>query len=244
MFDCSETVGDAGFAGGDNLTVVAAVGVFGEGLGVAVDFADVGLAFVGVGGDGVHGDVGGGGVEDKADGLAVGVAAGQGDDAGAVGVGPGEFGWGVAMDGLLVETGEHDVGPVDLVAGLAKVLAYGGEVGGAGGGVFHEPGGLGLVGVVAGAGVDAQLGAQVLADGAGLDEAHQAAGEGGWLGVGGEPDGEAAGGDVVDGFAAAVGVGDAVINEAFVGGQVGEGPAAAGRRAAARPEVCRCLSYA
>jgi hypothetical protein len=44
------------------LAVAAAVGVFGQVLAVAFDFADVGFAFVGVGGDGEQGDVGGGGV--------------------------------------------------------------------------------------------------------------------------------------------------------------------------------------
>ena len=43
--------------------------------------------------------------------------------------------------------------------------------------VFHQPGGPGLVGVGAGAGVDAQLGLQRLADRAGADEPDQAPGE-------------------------------------------------------------------
>jgi hypothetical protein len=50
-----------------------------------LDFADVGFSFVGVGGDGVHGDVGGGGVEDEADRAGLGVTAGEGEDLGAVG---------------------------------------------------------------------------------------------------------------------------------------------------------------
>jgi hypothetical protein len=73
-----------GSAGGDGLTVASAVGVFGEGLGVALDFADVGFAFVGVGCDGEDDGAGGGGVEDEGDGLALGVAAGQGDGSGFV----------------------------------------------------------------------------------------------------------------------------------------------------------------
>ena len=77
-FDGAQAGGDAGFAGGDGLAVAAAVGAFGQGLAVAFDFADVGFAFVGVGGDGEQGDVGGGGVQDEADGLAVGVAPGPG----------------------------------------------------------------------------------------------------------------------------------------------------------------------
>ena len=52
MFDGPEVGGYPVFAGGDGLTVAAVVGVFGEGLGVALDFADVGFAFVGVGCDG------------------------------------------------------------------------------------------------------------------------------------------------------------------------------------------------
>jgi len=51
-FDGSESGGYACFAGGDGLAVALAVGAFGEGFAVALDFADVGFAFVGVGGDG------------------------------------------------------------------------------------------------------------------------------------------------------------------------------------------------
>jgi hypothetical protein len=57
-FDSAQTGGYAGFAGGDRLAVSAAVGAYGQGLGVALDFADVGFAFVGVGGDGVDDGVG------------------------------------------------------------------------------------------------------------------------------------------------------------------------------------------
>jgi len=64
------------------MAVLSAVGTFGEGLAVAFDFADVGFAFVGVGGDGEHDGVGRGGIENKGDDLAVGVAAGQGDGSG------------------------------------------------------------------------------------------------------------------------------------------------------------------
>jgi hypothetical protein len=70
--------------------------------------------------------------------------------------------------------------------------------------------------------VDAELGFQGRGDLSGLDEADQAAGEGGWLGAGGYPDGESAGGDVVDAAAAAVRGGDAVADEALVEGQVGQ----------------------
>ena len=67
---------------------LSAKGPLGDGLAVALDFADVGLSFIGVGGDGVHGDVG---VEDEADRAGVGVAAGEGKDLGAVGFGPSLF---------------------------------------------------------------------------------------------------------------------------------------------------------
>src|SRR6266566_3209637 len=49
-----------------------------------LDFADVGFAFVGVGGDGEHDGVGRGGVEDEGHGLGFGVAAGQGNGSGLV----------------------------------------------------------------------------------------------------------------------------------------------------------------
>jgi hypothetical protein len=117
-----------------------------------------------------HG-VGGAGVQDEADGLAVGVALGQGDDAGAVGFGPGLLGEGEAFPGPVVEPGEHDVGLVDLVAGAAEVLADRAEIGAAADAVIQERGGLGPVGVGAGAGAHAQLHLQRRADHAGLGEA-------------------------------------------------------------------------
>jgi|SRR5271165_1898359 len=43
-FDGAQAGGYASFAGGDGLAVAAAVGAFGQGLAVAFDFADVGLA--------------------------------------------------------------------------------------------------------------------------------------------------------------------------------------------------------
>ena len=73
--------------------------------------------------------------------------------------------------------GEQGVGAVDLVAGGAEVLPDRAEVGAAGDAVFHQPGGLRPVGVGGGAGVDAQLGLQRVADGPGADEADQALGE-------------------------------------------------------------------
>ena len=73
--------------------------------------------------------------------------------------------------------GEQGVGAVDLVAGGAEVLPDRAEVGAAGDAVFHQPGGLRPVSVGGGAGVDAQLGLQRVADGPGADEADQALGE-------------------------------------------------------------------
>ena len=92
VLDGAQAGGYPGFAGGDGLAVAAAVGVFGQGLGVALDFADVGFAFVGVGGDGEDDGAGGGGVEDEGDGLGFGVAAGQGDGPGFVDFRPGPLG--------------------------------------------------------------------------------------------------------------------------------------------------------
>ncbi len=62
MLDGSQPGGYPCLAGGDGLAVAAAVGVFGEVLGVAFYFADVGFAFVGVGGEGEDGGAGGGGI--------------------------------------------------------------------------------------------------------------------------------------------------------------------------------------
>ena len=92
LFDGAEAGGYPGFAGGDGLAVAAAVGAFGQALAEPLDFADVGFSFVGVRGDGEDGDAGGGGVQDEGDGLAFGVAAGQGDEPGAVGLRPGLLG--------------------------------------------------------------------------------------------------------------------------------------------------------
>ena len=89
------------------------------------------------------------------------------------------------MPGAVVEAFEHGVGAVDLVAGGGEVLADRADVGAAGDAVLQEAADFGLVGVGAGAGVDAQLGFERVADGAGLDEADQALGEGRGLGAGG-----------------------------------------------------------
>ena len=158
LLDGSQPGGYPGLAGGDGLAVAAAVGAFGQVLAGPFDLADVGFAFVGVRGDGEQGDVGGGGVQDEADRLGLGVAAGQGEDPGAVGVGPGLLGVDAALADPVVELGEFDVGAVDLVAGGGEVLPDRAELGAAVVAVPQEPGGVRLlVGVVAGAGVFAQL---------------------------------------------------------------------------------------
>jgi hypothetical protein len=87
---------------------------------------------------------------------------------------------------------------------------------------FQQSGGVRLVGGVAGAGVFAQLVFEMGVDGAGFDEADQAVGEVLLLGAGGQPDGDPAGGDVIDDGAAVVGFGDAAVDELLVQGQVGE----------------------
>ena len=77
----------------------------------------------------------------------------------------------------------------------------------------------------------------VRVDRSGFDEADQAVGEDRCLRPGGQPDGQPPGGDVIDDAAAAVGVGDAVVDEALVQGQVGQRPvlrAAGSRRPAGR----------
>jgi hypothetical protein len=81
------------------------------------------------------------------------------------------------VPGAVVEAFEHGVGAVELVASGGEVLADRADVGTAGDAVLQEAADFGLVGVDAGAGVDAQLGFEGVADGAGLDEADQALGE-------------------------------------------------------------------
>jgi len=186
MLDGAEAGGDAGYAVGDGLAVAAAVGALGQVLGVELDFAKVGFAFLGVGGDDVDGGVRGGGVQDKRDGLAVGIVVAQGGDRESVGVLLGLPGAAAgAVPGLVAGAGEHEVGAVELVAGGAEIVADRAEVGAAGDGVAQEAGGLGVVGVGGGAGVEAELVPQVGLDGAGVDEAGQALGKGRLLGVSG-----------------------------------------------------------
>ena len=76
VLDGAEPGGDAGFAGGDGLAVAPAVGAVGQAGAGSFDFADVGLAFVGVRGEGEHRDARGGGVQDERDRAGVGVVAG------------------------------------------------------------------------------------------------------------------------------------------------------------------------
>ena len=148
----------------------------------------MGLALVGVGGDGEHGDVGGGGVQDEADRLGLGVAAGQGQDPGAVGLGPGLLRVDAALPDPVVELGEFHVGAVDLVADGGEVLPDRAELGTPVVAVPQQPGGLRLIREIAGAGVLAQLVLEVRVDRSGFDEADQAVSEDGFLGPGGQPD--------------------------------------------------------
>jgi hypothetical protein len=216
VFDGAEASGDAGFASRNVLTVLLAVGVVREGGGVALDFADVGFAVVGVGGDRIEGDAGGVGIQDEGEGAGFGVPASQGDDGGGGSIGPSGFGGLDVVAVAVVEFGEHQVGAVELVAGGGEVRAEGVGVGAAGDAVVQEPGSLGAVGVGGGAGVGAQVVVQVAGDGAGLGEGGQGAGEWDWLGTGGDPYGQAAGGDVVDGGAAGGGGEQAVADEVLV----------------------------
>ena len=183
--DGAEAADDPRLAGGDGLAVAPTVGTFGQGLAVAFDFADVGFAFVGVGGNGEDRGAGGGGVEDEGNGLGFGVAAGQGYRLGPVDLWPIPLGVRSAVPGAVVEAFEHGVGAVELVAGGGEILADRADVGAAGDAVLQEAADFWLVGVDAGAGMDAQLGFEGVADGAGLDEADEALGEGRGLGAGG-----------------------------------------------------------
>ena len=94
-------------------------------LAGSFDLADVGFSLVGLSGDGEYGDVGGGGVEDKADRLGFGVPAGQGEDPGAVGLRPGLPRVDAALSDPVVELDELHVGSVDLVADGGEVSPIG-----------------------------------------------------------------------------------------------------------------------
>ena len=224
LLDGAQSGGDPGLAGSDGLAVAPAVGALGQVAAGPLDFTDVGLSLVGVRGDGEHGDVGRGGVQDQADRLGLGVAAGQRKDPGTLVVGPGLLRMDPAVPDPVVELGEHHVRAVDLVAGGGEVLPDRAEFGAPVVCVSHEPGGLRLVREAAGAGVFAQLVLEVRVDGSGFDEADQAVGEVAFLGPGGQPDGQRPGGDVVDDGAAAVGFGEAIGNELLVQAQVRQRP--------------------
>ena len=94
LLDGPQPGGDPGLAGGDGLAVAPAVGVFGQVLAGPLDLAEVGFSLVGVGGDGVDGDVGSGGIEDEGNYLAFGIPPGQGEWARTVALWPGLLGEG------------------------------------------------------------------------------------------------------------------------------------------------------
>ena len=64
-------------ASGDGLAVAPSVGALGQALADLLDLPDVGFPLVGVSGDGEDSGIGGGGIQDEADRLALGVPAGQ-----------------------------------------------------------------------------------------------------------------------------------------------------------------------
>ena len=224
LLDGAQPGGDPGLAGSDGLAVALAVGALGQVASGSLDFTDVGLALVGVRGDGEQGDVGRRVVQDQADRLGLRVPAGQRKDPGTVAVGPGLLRMDPAVPDPVVELGEHHVRAVDLVADGGEVLPDRAEFGAPVVGVSQEPGGVRLVREAAGAGVFAQLGLEVRVDGSGFDEADQAVGEVAFLGPGGQPDGQPPGGDVVDDGAAAVGFGDAIGDEPLVQAHVRQRP--------------------
>jgi hypothetical protein len=76
LLDRSQAGRDPGFMGGDVLAVAAAVRVLGQDAAVPLDLADVGLALIGMSGDGEHRDIGGGGIQDEGDRAATRVTAG------------------------------------------------------------------------------------------------------------------------------------------------------------------------
>jgi hypothetical protein len=167
LFDGAQPGGDPGLVGGYGLAVAAAGGALGQASAGSFDLAEVGFAFVGEGSDGDHDDVGDDN-HDQADRLGLGVAAGQGEDPGAVGVGPGLLGMDAALPDRVVELGADHVGAVDLVAGGGELLPDRAEFGASVIAAPQEPCGLGSVGVGA-AGVLAQLRPQVRMDGSGFD---------------------------------------------------------------------------
>ena len=224
VFDGPQAGGDPGLAGRDGLAVLPAVGPFRQGVAKSFYLADVGFAFGGVRSDGEHDGIGRGRVEDQTDRLALGVAVRQSDDPGAIGLRPGRFGLGMAVSAPVVKSGQHDISAVDLIAGRAEVLADGAEVGAAGHAVLHEPGSLELVGICAGAGMNAQLNLERWADCSGLGELDQAPGEDRRLRPGGQPDGQPPGGEVINAGTPAVGCDKTVADEPLIEGQIRERP--------------------
>lgn len=125
LLDGAQPGGDPGLAGSDGLAVALAVGALGQVAAGPLDFTDVGLPLVGVRGDGEQGDGGRRVVQDQADRLGLRVPAGQRQDPGTVGVGPGLLRMDAAVPDPLVELGQLHVGPVDLVADGGEVLPIG-----------------------------------------------------------------------------------------------------------------------
>ena len=133
-FAGSEPGGYPRFAGGEGLAVAPAVGAFGQGLTVSLDFADVGFAFVGVGGDGEQGGIG---VVASRMRLTVWLSGFRWAGGRRSRARPARGG--EAFHGPVVEPGEHHAGLVDLIASAAEILADRAEVGAAADGVFQQP---------------------------------------------------------------------------------------------------------
>ena len=222
VFDSPQAGGDPGLAGRDGVAVLPAEGPLRQGLAKSFYFADVGFAFGGVRSDGEHDGAGRGRVENEADRPAFRVAVRQSDGPGTIGLGPGRLGLGTAVSAPVVKAGQQDIRTVDLIAGRAEVLADRAKVGAAGNAVLHEPGGLNLVGIGTGTGVDAQLRLECWADRSGGGEVDHAPGENRRLRPGGQPDGQPPGGEVIN--AGAVGCDNAVADETLIERQVRERP--------------------
>jgi hypothetical protein len=138
VLDGAQPGGDAGFASGDGLAVTAAVGAVGPVGTGPLDLPAVGLAVVGVRGDGEHGDAGRGGVQDERDHAGFGVVAGQGGDRWPARLGPRWLRYLAAVPGAGVSVGKQGIGAIDLVAGSAEILPHRAEVGAAGDAVLHS----------------------------------------------------------------------------------------------------------
>ena len=115
----------------------------------------------------------------------------------------------------LVEAGQQHVSAVDMVTGAPEVITDGPEVRSPSNAVLHEPGSLRLVGIVTRAGMDTQLRPQFGADRSRADESDRPWDRtGGWAGS--QPDGQAAGGDMVDGAAPAVRCGHSLVDRPLI----------------------------